>query len=274
MLACRGMPLDKDGEGGVRPIAVGELIWNVIAKSLHTLYARADCLLPWQFGVKSPGGVEPVVRAVEMTVEGKVQKKYDCQLDMTNTYNTASRVDVSKVGKKYCPQLWRPARWAYGTPTDVAFFGADGEVEFVQSSSGVCQGDPLAPFFFSLAHATPSPPSRTTSPPSIPTHLLPSPRLPRRHCHPHHRSSHHGPCRHLPLLSPLLPLPQSRQVDDRRRRGHPPDRQHSEFSAWQGTRITSSLSQKRPGEGDGRRPDAADGKGKKVFLSTSADAVV
>jgi hypothetical protein len=171
MLACRGTPLDKDGKGGVRPIAVGDLMCNVIAKSLLILYARSDCLLPWQLGVKSLGGVEPLVCPVEKMVEGKVEREYACQLDMTNAYNTASRVDVFKAGKKYCPQLWRAPRWAYSTPTTVAFFGTDGDVELVQSSSGVRQGDPLAHFLFSLAIRDPSPPAKTTSPPSAPTPL-------------------------------------------------------------------------------------------------------
>jgi hypothetical protein len=53
--------------------------------------------------------------------------------------------------KSHCPQLWLTSRWAYGTTTLVAFVGPDGEAEFAQSSSGVRQGDPLAPFFFSIA---------------------------------------------------------------------------------------------------------------------------
>jgi hypothetical protein len=84
-------------------------------------------------------------------VEGKVPRRFACQLDMTNACNTASRVDVSKAGKKYCPQLWRTSKLAYGSSTLVAFIGADGKVELVESTSGVRQGDPLAPFFFSLA---------------------------------------------------------------------------------------------------------------------------
>jgi hypothetical protein len=69
---------------------------------------------------------------------------------MTNAYNTASRVDVCKAGKKHCPQLWRTSNWAYGSSSSVAFIGADGEMMRVESSSGVRQGDPLAPFLFSL----------------------------------------------------------------------------------------------------------------------------
>lgn len=58
--ASRLIPLKKE-DGSVRPIAVGELIYRLCAKTLIAAHFQRDFLLPFQFGVKSPGGVEPIV---------------------------------------------------------------------------------------------------------------------------------------------------------------------------------------------------------------------
>lgn len=53
-------PLKKE-DGSARPIAVGELIYRLCAKALIPAHFQRDFLLPFQFGVKFPGGVEPIV---------------------------------------------------------------------------------------------------------------------------------------------------------------------------------------------------------------------
>jgi hypothetical protein len=120
MLACRGTALDKDGKGGIRPIAVGDLIYRLLGKAILKLYSRKDCLLPYQLGVGSAGGVEPVVRVVERALSGDLPEKseYVVQLDFTNAFNAASRVDCAKAVKTYCPgrrerrcRLCRPGRF-------------------------------------------------------------------------------------------------------------------------------------------------------------------
>jgi hypothetical protein len=111
-LACRGTVLDKDGKGGIRPIAVGDLIYRLLGKAILKLYSRKDCLLPYQLGVGSPGGVDPIVRGVERALEGDLPEKYEfvVQLDFTNAYLAASRVDCAKAVKAHCPEMLRAAK--------------------------------------------------------------------------------------------------------------------------------------------------------------------
>lgn len=56
----RLIPLKKE-DGSVRPIAVGELIYRLCAKALIAAHFQRDFHFPFQFEVKFPGGVEPIV---------------------------------------------------------------------------------------------------------------------------------------------------------------------------------------------------------------------
>ena len=56
LCAARLTPLQKAG-GGIRPIAIGELIYRVCAKAIVRHLFDTEFLLPTQFGVHSKGGV-------------------------------------------------------------------------------------------------------------------------------------------------------------------------------------------------------------------------
>jgi hypothetical protein len=137
---------------------IGNLIYRLLGKAILKLYSRKDSLLPYQLGVGSPGGVEPVIRVIERALEGDLPEKYEfvVQLDSTNASNATSRVDCAKAVKAHCPEMLRAAQWAYDEPTPVVFFGPSDDPKLVSShillsSAGVRQGDPLAPFLFSLS---------------------------------------------------------------------------------------------------------------------------
>lgn len=143
----RLIALKKD-DGSVRPIAVGELIYRLCAKAILRSYFHTDFLLPYQLGVKSPGGVEPIVRAAERALEGSLGAEYThlASLDATNAFNRVDRKVMADAVEKHAPVLWRTCKWAYGEPSDLIC----GDT-ILQSSQGVRQGDPFGPLFFSIA---------------------------------------------------------------------------------------------------------------------------
>ena len=146
-------PLAKPDNRGVRPIAVGKLLYRLCAKVLLRHYFKPDFLLPCQLGVGFMGGVEPVVRVVERALDQTLPQSYThlVSLDFANTFNTVSRADLAAGLTDYAPALYRAGRWIYGQPTPLAVTGADGQLELIPSAQGVRQGDPFGPLFFSLA---------------------------------------------------------------------------------------------------------------------------
>lgn len=138
----------KKDDGSVRPIAVGELIYRLCAKAILRSYFHTDFLLLYQLGVKSPGGVEPIVRTAERALEGSLEAEYThlASLDATNAFNRVDRKVMADAVEKHAPVLWRTCKWAYGEPSDLIC----GDT-ILQSSQGVRQGDPFGPLFSSIA---------------------------------------------------------------------------------------------------------------------------
>lgn len=58
--------------GSVRPTAVGDLFYRVWAKAILTTTFRLEFFLPFQMGMVSSGGVEPIIRAAERAIKGAV----------------------------------------------------------------------------------------------------------------------------------------------------------------------------------------------------------
>jgi hypothetical protein len=92
LCASRLTPLRKP-DGGLPPIAVGDMIYRLATKAIIRHSNRRDFLLPYQFGVGSKGGVEPVVRAFERALDGTLDKPYNhlTSLDFSNAFNTVDR---------------------------------------------------------------------------------------------------------------------------------------------------------------------------------------
>lgn len=137
--------------GGVRPIAVGEILRRLTSKCLMaTVRAEARSFFyPAQVGVAVPGGTEKVIHTVRAwwgRHRAGPLPKLLLKLDFANAFNTVSRNSILPTVRDHFPALARWTTWCYRQPTRLQF-----ATHTLESHSGVQQGDPLGPLLFSAA---------------------------------------------------------------------------------------------------------------------------
>ena len=108
LCASRLIGLKKD-DGGVRPIAVGDMLYRVALKAILSTAFRPEMLLPSQLGVGSKGGVKPAVFLLQEAIEGPNRSKVVeiGSLDLLNAFNAISRASVAAAVARYAPTLYR-----------------------------------------------------------------------------------------------------------------------------------------------------------------------
>ncbi|XMA16790.1 hypothetical protein WAI453_009581 [Rhynchosporium graminicola] len=148
LCASRLIGLQKP-DGGVRPIAIGDLIYKVALKAILATSFRPSMLLPNQLGVGSIGGVEPIIFLLDDAITGpnRLKTQQIASLDLVNAYNRIGRCAIASAVAKYAPTLYRTAKWAYNQPSILV----TNKGQTLASAEGVRQGDPIAPLLFSLA---------------------------------------------------------------------------------------------------------------------------
>lgn len=146
-------------DGGVRPVAIGDISRRTLAKVLVARHSSAlgQLLLPTgQVGVGVSCGGEALTFAAKhfVTLALEASDQTLVKLDLRNAFNQVSRLALfdalSDLERRHpgFGDLLRYAHSAYGLASPL-FFGAD----IVMSSEGCQQGDPLGPLFFSLTLA-------------------------------------------------------------------------------------------------------------------------
>lgn len=141
LLACRIIALQKPNNG-VRPIAIGEIFYRLVANVLLNTFTEYT-LLPYQLGVGTPGGTEPIVHALDVLCE-----KYALiSLDLANAFNSMFRSWILAALRKHAPQYVLVFLCTYGSWTNLHF-----HQWIIKSKRGVRQGDPFGPFFFSIGY--------------------------------------------------------------------------------------------------------------------------
>ncbi|KAH9203081.1 hypothetical protein DL95DRAFT_322113 [Leptodontidium sp. 2 PMI_412] len=111
LCASRLIGLQKPN-GGVRPIAIGDLIYKVALKAILITSFRSSILLPNQLGVNSVGGVKPAIFLLEEAISGpnRLNTQRIASLDLTNAYNRMGRTSIASAVAKYAPTLYRAAK--------------------------------------------------------------------------------------------------------------------------------------------------------------------
>ena len=133
--------------GGIRPIAIGEVLRRVVGKVLcqEVKQAAQDYFWPRQVGVGAQLGADSAVHSVRQWCErhaadaGKVVLK----LDFENAFNCVDRGAALRELRGHFPSLSRWAQWCYGQHSSLYFGRWD-----VASQTGVQQGDPIGPLLF------------------------------------------------------------------------------------------------------------------------------
>ncbi|KAL2649352.1 hypothetical protein R1flu_017480 [Riccia fluitans] len=144
--------------GGVRPIAVGEILYRLVASSLGFQFweALADHFSPLQFGVATRGGCETIIHGLRATLDVHP----DCvilQVDIRNAFNTVSwealfrelRVVMGSLDQLF---PFMCSFYARHSPLYFSHCSREDEVTLFSSESGTRQGDPLGGALFALAH--------------------------------------------------------------------------------------------------------------------------
>ena len=142
------MALEKPG-GGLRPIAIGEVLRRLVAKCFCKTYKKDSYsyLWPRQIGVASPLGAEVGSQTVRQWLQRNKTSagKVIFVADFKNAFNSIDRGKFLHEARHHLPGLSRWVEWCYGGSSKLFFEGT------IKSDVGVQQGDPLGPLLFSLA---------------------------------------------------------------------------------------------------------------------------
>ena len=137
-------------DGGVRPVAIGEIFGKLAGLILLQRYEKSlePLFSPMQQGVFSQAGCERIVH--------KLRDRYldgytILSVDMKNAFNTPSRDEMAKSVFAFATlkPFQRFFAAEYSDPSDLLYFGSDGNLaSIIPSSAGVRQGSALASLYF------------------------------------------------------------------------------------------------------------------------------
>ena len=134
--------------GGLRPIAVGEVLRRLASKCLANSVRSQilSSLSPLQMGVGVKGGCEAIIHTASLLLASKdTNICWTLLLDFSNAFNSVNREAMFTQFRKHIPGLsaWMESCYS-GQP--LLLLGED----IIHSCSGVQQGDPLGPLGFAL----------------------------------------------------------------------------------------------------------------------------
>ncbi|KAI3570584.1 hypothetical protein IWW34DRAFT_640912, partial [Fusarium oxysporum f. sp. albedinis] len=138
LCASRLIGLEKL-DGGIRPFAIGDLIYKVAMKAILKTSFSSSMLLHFQLGVSSPGEVEPAIFHLEEAIAGpnKADFQYITSVDLHNAFNSGVRPSIASSVASFAPTFYKAATWAYNNPLLLVL----PEGSTVASSKGTTRGN-------------------------------------------------------------------------------------------------------------------------------------
>ena len=144
------IPLHKKS-GGLRPIAVGEVLRRLVSKcvSLSVIAEASRGLSPLQVGVGIPFSCEAIIHSVNsLLIDSSLppDRKWVLQVDFSNAFNSVDRASMFNEVRSRVPSMAAWIESCYSSQPHL-YLGD----QSINSCSGVQQGDPLGPLCFALA---------------------------------------------------------------------------------------------------------------------------
>ena len=133
--------------GGIRPIAVGNLLRRLVSRlAVMAVFDQAQELLgSTQVGVGRRGGAESVIHAIKRNI-----RRYPglsiLQCDLVNAFGESERKNALDLVAEKFPSIYKWAHRSYGGE-NILFYGD----QVITVTKGWLQGDPLSSLMFSLA---------------------------------------------------------------------------------------------------------------------------
>ena len=145
------IPFLCGASGGLRPIAIGEVLRRLISKCVaRAVQSEAVSFLsPLQVGVGIPGGCEAIVHSLASLLNDcSIPPESRCTLlvDFSNAFNSIDRGLMFEEARARIPSMSSWLECCYGSQP-VLFLGE----HTILSCCGVQQGDPLGPLGFVVA---------------------------------------------------------------------------------------------------------------------------
>ena len=112
----------KKKDGGLRPIAVGEVLRRLTSKAAASAVASkaATHLSPLQLGVGVKNGCESIAHAVRL-LQSQFPEKYILQVDVINAFNSGDRLLAFEEVEEHFPELAHWISSCYGIVTNLLF---------------------------------------------------------------------------------------------------------------------------------------------------------
>eukprot|EP00850_Spirogloea_muscicola_P016155 SM000129S26142 [mRNA] locus=s129:217520:227198:+ [translate_table: standard] len=135
------------------PIAIGEVLYRLVSRVLwqqHAGLAQMH-LAPHQYSAGLRIGGKAVVHEVHATLD-QHPGWLVLAVDVRDAFNCVGRDSIAEELQDTFPSLVPLFRLGYGQPGDLLWRTGDDRVEILHCKTGIRQGDPLAGFYFVLAH--------------------------------------------------------------------------------------------------------------------------